>query len=341
MSDKNLRQLIADKLADLREVDTHNSNLVSGYRNDDFVGVSQICPIVPTPKEAGVYPVWRPSSFIPIDKLRVSMGSKRVRLDLSTDAGRYQIARYEVEVPIYGWELSEIIAANLDTFVENKTKRGADVTMLGMEVAVSTIFQTATEYATSMVHVEATSTKQWMDTVNSDPIGDLRGWINIARRKLNVKKDRLAVAFGPLTIEALVDHPKVLGRAVGTTGKEPNNARLAEILGVASVETLSGSYSVDVDAADPNSIVTADLWGDVVLIYLPVPKPNPGDPLPGAIARLEGQPFVDEYADKTVAGDALIKVAHDAWGLVRMGDKDGKICRVFMGKNISGKTVSL
>jgi hypothetical protein len=329
-----ISKIIADKLADLREVDIHNSNLVSGYRNDDFVGVESIAPIVPTPKEAGVYPIWSPSPYIPIEKLRVSMGSKRVRIDMSTTKGAYAIARYEVEVPIYGWELKEIVEQNHDTFVEKKTLRGEDVVQLGMEVAISTALQDPTSYDSSVVDVVTTSTQQFMDTINCDPIARMRYAINVAARKLNVRKERLAVAFGPLTWEAFCDHPKVLGRAVGQTGNEPSTGRIKEILQVGEINLLSGTYAVTIDEINPDEMVTADLWGDVVLIYLPVRKPNPGDPLPAAIARLEEVPYVDEYADKTVAGDALIKVTHDAWGLVRGSNK-----RIYMIKNASGKTL--
>jgi len=333
---RDLRKVIADKSADLREVDIHNSNMAQGYRNRAFSGVKSICPIVSSPKDAGKYPTWGPAPYVPIDKLRVTMGSNRVRIDRTVAAGQYNIDRYEVEVPMYTWELDEIIEANRAQFEEQKAQTGSDVCQLGMEVAISTAMQDVTRYDSSMVRVYSSSATQWSDTINSTPIEDLRAAIHVARHALNVDKEELWLwlAYGP--DEAIADHPKVQTRASGATGNDLSHKRLGEILQIKGCESLLGSYSVKVDDKNPDAItnVSADLWHDCVLIGIKSEAPKPGEPLPGAIVRREGFPFVDEYVDERVAGTPLVKVTHDAWSFTQFSNK-----RLYVMKNVSGKTV--
>lgn len=326
------RILAADKLSSLRQVDPHNTALANGYRNPAMVGVTDIYPIVRTPKEAGKFTNWGPEPYIPIDKLRTAMGAKRLRIDVSNASGAYQTAQFEVEVPIYDRELAEIIDDDRETYIEKKTLRGQKVSQLGMEVAIANRLQDATKYDAAFTTVLA-GANQWQDTVNSNPLNDLRTWIRKLRLSLNVDQRELAVGIGPKTYEALTDHPKVLSRTVGTTGKDPDETRIAEMLRVGSVKVLAGSYAITVDETTPDNNVFADLWGDVVVVYRPAPaKSDPETPLPGAVVRKDGFSVVEEYIDASVSGGpAIIKVTKDNWGIVQVSNK-----RLFLAKNVSG-----
>lgn len=329
----------ADRLGDLRAPDPHIQALANGYRNTDMTAIDRFWPIVPVPKMAGTFTNWSPDPFIPIDLLRVGTKTRRVRLDIANGRGSYATARYEVEVAILDSELEEIIADDRETFIEKKGLRGEAVVQLGMEAAVANKLQDAASYDTNNVQV-LTGGNQWGDKINSDPIALLRPIIARMRRLLSMRSDQLGIAFGQIPFDAFKDHPKVLSRAVGTTGKEPNEARLAEILSVGEVTTLPGSYFVTIDEKNPDNNVAADLYGDVVVVYPilkaagstgPV-KVDPDTPLPGAIVRHENYPQVDDYIDQQVSGGpAQVKVTKENWGIVQISKT-----RLYLIKAASG-----
>lgn len=325
------RILAADRLSDVRQVDEHSTALANGYRDSVLVGVGEIYPIATVVKESGKYTNWGATPHIPIAKFRGAIGSKRLRIDVANSGGSFNLAQYEVEVPIYDRVLRETHDDDRDTLVESLTLRGERVIQLGMEVEISSFLQNSANYDAAMVEVLA-GVNQWQDQTNSNPLNDLRRWVRKVRLALNVPQEMLHVAIGIKTYEALTDHPKVLNRAVGTTGEDPDEARIAKLLRVGKVRILSGSYAVTIDESIPDSMVAADLWGDVVLVYLPVPKPRPDLPLAGAIVRKSGFPVVEEYIDPTVnGGPAIVKVTKENWGICQVSNK-----RIFLAKNVSG-----
>jgi hypothetical protein len=114
----------ADKLGNLRQVDPHLTALSNGYRAPKLMGITDLYPIVRSPKEAGKYTNWSPDPYIPIDKLQVGMGAKRLRIDVNNSSGAFATAQFEVEVAILDRELREIVEADRETYVEKKSLRG-------------------------------------------------------------------------------------------------------------------------------------------------------------------------------------------------------------------------
>ena len=310
----SVKRVAADKLSQLRQVDEHNSNLMSGYRNKAFVGL-RLWPIVEATKESGKFTEFGPSPFIPAAKLQTGLGSKRVRLDYTTATGSYTTNRLEVDVPIYDRELEEIAESDRDNFVERKTMLGQDVSQLAMEFAIATLASDPTQYASGF-SVTNSGTSQWKDQVNSDPVGQLRAAVTKMSNQLGVPFEALAIAITPKVFTALSDHPKILARIQynptgGTAVLTPT--AIAGIFGVGRVDVLSAQYPVTIDPSDPTATVFAFLWGDVAIVYLPIEKPSFADPLWGAIVRKSGYPYVDEYRDFSI--DAIVKTARDNWGL--------------------------
>jgi hypothetical protein len=313
VSAATLKRLSADKLGQLRQVDEHNTNLMSGYRNQNFVGL-KMWPIVTARKESGKFTEFGPSPFVDKEKLKTSLGSKRVRLDFTTATGSYVTNRFEVDVPIYDRELEEIADSDLDSFVEAKTMLGQDVSQLAMEYYVASIAGDPTQYAAGFSQTNAGAT-QWKQTT-STPLADLRAAVRKVALQVGRPYSDLAIAVSPKGWEALSDHAQIQAKI--QYGAGPNNPSvvtqdaLAKIFGVGHVDILSAQYPVTIDPLDPTATVFAFLWADVCIVYLPIDKPSFASPLWGAIIRKEGYPYVDEYRDNSI--DAQIKVARDNWG---------------------------
>lgn len=325
-----MKQIAADKLSQLRQVDEHNSNLQSGYRNRNFVGL-RMWPIVSSRKESGKYTEFGPSPYINKDKLKTGLGSKRVRVDFTTATGTYATDRFEVDVPIYDRELEEIADSDLDAFVEAKTMLGQDVSQLAMEAFIAGLISDPTQYASGF-SITNSGTSQWKDTTNSDPIAQLRAGVMKIANQLGVAYDQLAIAVDPKAWQALSDHPKVLTRIQynpqGGTAVLTQSA-LAAIFNVKQVDILSAQYPVTVDPNDPTATVFAFLWSDVAVVYLPIEKPTFASPLWGAIVRKEGYPYVDEYRDASI--DAVIKTSRDNWGVTQRANNRGYLISAASG----------
>lgn len=318
------KRKVADRLSDLRQVDPHTTALANGYRDDTLVSPTFIYPIRRVLKEAGRYTSWGPTPHIPIATFNRALGTKRLRIDVGHGGGKYTIAHYEVEVPILRREIDNVIEDNRETFLRAKSLRGERVVQLGMEVEIANHLQNGANHDAAYVEVLAGG-NQWADQVNSNPIAKLRPKIRKVRLSVGMQTP-VGVWFGSRPFEAFTDHPKVLSRAVGATGDEPDEARIAKMLGVQRVGLLAASYAETIDEQDPDSNVFAELWGDVVIIAPLAPATddgNPDFPLPGAIVRHgESGVVVEEYDDPTVqGGPANVKVTKDSWGITQISRK--------------------
>jgi len=313
--------LAADKWSGLRAPDPHLTALANGYRNKTLTGLNRICPIVYSPKEAGTYTNWAPSPYIPIDRLRVGMTTKRLRIDVNNAKGGFATAQYEVETAITDRELKNVLEDDRETYVEMKAMRGEDVVQLGMEKFIADRWQDPASFDAAFYEILA-GTNLWNDPA-SDPAAKLRVVIKKMRLALQTLRADIGVYMSDDVYDVFTEHPKVITRAVGTTGDDPDETRIAKMLRVGEVGTLAGSYSVTVDETAPDNSVSADLWSNICLVTLAAPaKPSPTTPIPGAIVRTDGMPEFEEYVDHTVAGGpATVKVVKDNWGYAEISKK--------------------
>lgn len=315
------------KLEKLRYIDEHNTNLVSGYRFSEFVGVSEIAPIVSTTQEAGKFPKFGPEATMIYPEIRRPFMSPRVRINQTMGFGSYATDEVGVEVAIYDRERRAVPAKVLPRYEENKAALGAKVIQLWMEYSIATILQDPTRYASGNVEV-ITGANQWRDKVNSDPWADMTRWLTIEKYRVGKEIKDLSLALGGKNYLALIQHPKTIDRFA--RGIVANEVGIANMLGCKSVKMLSGMYTSELlDAEDPDSAVFTDLWGDVAICYNKVDDPQIGDPLAAAIMRVEGQPVVTEYRDERHTCD--IKAVDDNFGFVQVSNR-----RLVLATTVSG-----
>jgi len=329
-----LKRVAADKLSQLRQVDEHSTNLLSGYRNETLVGI-RIFPIVEVQKESGKFTEYGPSPFLQKSQLQKAMSSDRISVDFTTASGSYFTNRAEIEVPIYDQELEEIADSDLDSFVEKKSMLGEDVVQLAMEYEVSSILSDVNQYASGYTVTLAGST-QWKQTT-STPLTDLRTAVRKIALANGKSYKQLGIAFTPKAWEAISDHAQIQAKIqYGAGPANPSvvtEKALADVFGVGRVDILAAQYPITLDPQDPTATVFDFLWGDVVLVYVINEKPNISTPLPGAIVRKVGYPWVSEY--RWEKKDCIYKVVRDNWG-VMVRKASGGLNRVYLIKNASG-----
>jgi hypothetical protein len=317
----------AGKLERLRYIDEHNTNLVSGYRFPEFVGVSEIAPIVPRTQEAGKFPKFGAEATMIYPEIRRPFMSPRVRINQTMGFGSYATDEVGVEVAIYDREKRAVPEKVRPRYEENKAKLGAQVIQLWMEYSISVILQDPTRYASGNVEV-LTGANVWHDKINSDPWADMTRWLTIEKYRVGKEFKDLSIALGPANYLALIQHPLTIERfARGTVA---NEVGIANTLGCKSVRMLTGMYTSDLlDPEDPDSAVFADVWGDVALTYYKIEDAQIGDPLAAAIMRVEGLPVVTEYRDERHTCD--IKAVDDNFGFVQVSNR-----RIVLATNVAG-----
>ena len=329
------QRVAADKLGQLRQVDEHSTNLISGYRNKNFVSLN-IFPIVSVAKESGKFTEFGPAPFIQKAALANALGAKRLRLDYTTATGSYFTNRADIEVPIFDRELDEIADSDRADFIEQKSYLGEDVVQLAMEFEVAGVISDPAQYAAGFTVTLTAGTTSWKNA-GSTPVSDIRTGVRKLSNQLGVGYKDLAIAITPKVWEALSDNAAILQRiqytpAPGQPAVLTTDA-LAAIFGVGRVDVMSAQYPITVDPSDPTATVYSFLWGDICVIYLPIAKPNFGSPIAGAIVRREGYPWIDGYRDFTI--DADIKVTRDNWG-VMVRKAAGGLNRIYMINVASG-----
>ena len=301
----------------LRFVDEHNTNLVSGYRFPEFVGVSEIAPIVPTAQEAGKFPKFGPEAMMVVPEVRQPFRSPRVRINQSMASAGYTTDEVGAEVAIYDRERRAVPEKARTRYEENKSKLAAQVIQLWMEYSIASVLQNASTFAVGNVET-ITGGNQWKDKINSDPWADMTRWLTILKYKVGKEIRELSLALGPKAWMALLAHPKTIERFA--RGIVPNEEGIANTLGCRSVKMLQGMYVTDMlDPEDPDSAVITDLWGDVAIAYLKIDDPQIGDPLFAATPRVEGYPIVTEYRDERHRCD--VKAVDDNFGFVLVSSR--------------------
>jgi hypothetical protein len=317
----------AGKLEKLRYIDEHNTNLVSGYRFPEFVGVTEIAPLVGTTQEAGKFPKFGAEATMIYPEVRRPFMSPRVRINQTMGFGTYATDEVGVEVAIYDRERRAVPEKVRGRYEENKVRLGEQVIQLWMEYSIAAILQDPTRYASG--NVEAlTGANVWRDKVNSDPWVDMTRWLTIAKYRVGKEFPDLSIALGAPNYLALIQHPKTIERFA--RGAVPNEVGIANLLGCKSVKMLTGMYTSELlDPEDPDSAVFADVWGDVALTYYKVDDPQIGDPLAAAVMRVEGAHVVTEYRDERHTCD--VKAVDDNFGFVQVSNR-----RIVLATNVAG-----
>lgn len=142
------------------------------------------------------------------------------------------------------------------------TEHATKLLLLRREIRVAELLLDPTQYGAANKKDLATlngGAHAW-DLTNSDPIGDLRTWINGMMMRAN------RLVMGPDAWEAMARHPKVVSAALGNEGTSgvASKARVAELLDIAEIIVGAGW----VNAAKPGQAVSlARIWGPSCLAF--------------------------------------------------------------------------
>lgn len=172
--------------------------------------------------------------------------------------------------------------------------------MLGREVAMHTLATTAANYASTNT-VTLTSTDQWNDYVNSDPIGDLRTGKSAIHSRIFLEPTLGVIPYQVMTV--LEDHPDFLERIKYSERAIFSPELLAAVIGLPSVVVPGAGVNTANEGQPPT---LGYIWGkDVILAYVPA---RAGLRIPAYGYEFTwGRQFVDRWREEQRVSD-LIRV---------------------------------
>lgn len=278
----------ADRMDNLRVVDPVLTELARGYTNSEHV-LSGISPLIMVDKEKARIPVFGKEAF----KLYETHRAIRGKSNRMNPEGRtyitIELGEHDFEFPVDYREQTEDSILDL---LESGQKITTDVVANGKEKTGADILQDLNTYPSGH-KVTLTSTDQWTDGANSDPLSDVR----IGKAAIRKAIGRLpnTMLMGYAAFETLEVHPKLMAE-IRYTGEQRNRLVTIEIMknffGIERIIVGMPMFSTDAG-------VLTDIWGDnVVLAYVNVGEtPSKEDPSFSYTFRKKGQPVVDRYTE--------------------------------------------
>jgi hypothetical protein len=245
------------------------TNISVGWPNNGFVG-ENLFPSVPVVKQSDKYYVFGREAWKPEDDLRApgTVANEIAGAQVSLDT--YYCQEHALQHPVTDEERKN---------VDNPLNPDRDATemltskiMLGREVAMKNLVQTAANYGTSL-SVTLAGVTQWSDYTNSDPILNMRTAKSSIHARIFLAPNIAIFPYQVMTI--LEDHPDFIERIKYSERGIVTRELIASIIGVN--EIIVPGVGIN-NAALGQAASLGYLWGkDVVFAYVP---PRPGLKVP-------------------------------------------------------------
>lgn len=314
------------KLKSLRLVDSHASQIMSGYRKPELGAINKIWPIIDVDTEKGKFFEFAADQSVIRAGLERALGDERKRVDVRVGEGAFSTDEVSLEIPIYDRELDNVPEERRQRFRDHKAQVVQGIHLLNLEFNVAAFLKDATKYDASVTEA-LTGTNQWKDP-GSNPYKDMRRWLRTMAGKLGVPPTSLSIAMALKPFEALQDHAKTEGR-LAPTGREATPQVLANIVGCKAIEILGGMYASSFNPDDPKDVTFSFIFDDEVITFLEIEDPGAGDPLWGGVARKKGYPIATEYREERISADIL--ASDDNYGFFQQSNKRGFLARTASG----------
>lgn len=206
-------------------VDPALSNVSVRYSNDTFIA-DLVLPILKVSKMTGKYYVYDKSN-LRVDNTKRALGAPSNEVDYGVDPTGTFITSDHALKGFIPDQIQDQADAALNPLID-ETETITEKMMLDREVGAANLL---TSTSTMTQNVTLSSTAQWSDYTNSDPIGDVR----TARTTVhsNTFKKPNTLIMGKQVFDMLIEHPQIIERIKYSQ------------LGVVSAELLARVFQVE------------------------------------------------------------------------------------------------
>lgn len=269
--------------AQRRVIDPILSNVVTGYRHPEHVGI-ELFPRVPVVVTAGKIIQFGKDAFRLYSSARAP-GTATKRVQFGYEAGTYGLTNHALEanVPIeHQRDAERVPGINLATGAVNGIMR---IESLILEKEQADLARNAAKYDANH-KVTLAGTDKWSDYGNSDPIGDINTAREAVRSTTGVYPNKIEIPAK--VFDVLCEHPKILDKIRYTQTGVVTEQILAVLLKVDKVVVGKAIAFDDADAS-------IDIWGtDVILAYVPNGASSLQEPSFGYTYTMQGSPNVEQ-----------------------------------------------
>ena len=185
-------------------VDVPLSNISIKYTNDNFIA-DKVFPILKVGKMTGLYYVYDKANLRP-DISDRSLGAPSAETGQGmTTKGTYICTDHALHAWV-PFQIQEQADVALNPLID-ETEALTEKLMISKEKALATIITSGSNITQ---YTALSSTSQWSDYSNSDPIGDIRT-ARITIHKATFKRPN-TIVMGKEVFDALCDHPQIIER---------------------------------------------------------------------------------------------------------------------------------
>ncbi len=250
-------------------IDNALSNLAIGYKNEAYIA-DTIFSVVPVEKQSDKYFIFTKEFWFRNHVERRGPGANYAEGGFEVSNDEYGCVNKGLSFPI-PWEVTQ----NADAAI-NMERDGADWLgeqfMIDREIALKDKIMDASAWGSDTTK---SSTGQWSDYENSDPISDIQTGIETIQKAIG-RVPNVAL-MGVEVWNKLRRHPDLLDMYKYTQSGKLNEAQVAQAI---DVDRLAIGKAIYESAAEGQSFSGAYIWDkNMILMYV---SPNPGIRVPSA-----------------------------------------------------------
>jgi hypothetical protein len=277
-------------------IDVALTQVSVAWPNEGLIG-DQLFPAVTVKKQSDKYYIFGREAWLPENgDLRAAGTQANEIAGRSVSMDTYYAQEHALQIAVTDEERE-----NSDSpFAPDRdgTELVTSRLMLGREVAMRNMAQTAANYSTNH-SVTLSGTTQWSDYVNSDPIANLRTAKSTIHSKIFLEPTLGVIPYQVMTV--LEDHPDFLERIKYSERAIFSPELLQAVLGLGKVVIPGVGVN---NAAEGQPVSVGYLWGkDVIIAYVP-PRPGPRIPAYG-YEYVWGTQYVDRWREEPRKSDVI------------------------------------
>lgn len=297
-------------------IDKALTNISVGWPNGALAG-NALFPTVTVAKQSDKYYIFGRENWLPESDYRAPGAEANEVFGAQLSLDTYYAQEHALQIPVTDEERQ-----NSDSPMAPDRDGTGIITskiMLGRERLIQTLATTTANYASGL-STTLTTTAQWNDYANSDPISDMRTGKLAVNARIFLDPNVAVIPYQVMT--KLEDHPDFLERIKYSERAIFSPELLASVLGFDRV-IVPGVGINSANAGQPASL--GYLWGkDVVLAYVPS---SPGLKVPAygyefawSGAGNGGPQYVDRWRSEVRKSDIIRVSRYYDLKLVAQGD---------------------
>ena len=239
-----------------------------GYRPGKFIA-SEVIPDLPVVAKTGPYYIMNKDNLIKENDGPRSPRDPARELDYQLTTATYDIERYNLKELLPDEEANNF-AMGPDAAAEAVSQNLMDRLLIGKEYRASALL-----FSTANItnNTTLTTTAQWSDYGNSDPISDIETGVGSTEDSTAMPAAELSVTMGNAVWRQLKHHPNIVARYQYTAGGGVTVAQFAALFGLKPENVHLGASKYN-SATEGQTATLTNLWGRGFLVHYTDPAPT-------------------------------------------------------------------